>query len=183
MTIGRLSDEEIDAMSADDRRALIRRLQLPPERVLPRPEIVRIHRRVRLTLMVSGSIALIPWIVYLAVSLPPNYQAHNWTLTWVGFDILLVIMMATTAYLGWQRRQLLVLPAFGTGLLLLVDAWFDITTANPRDVWFSIIIACVGEIPLAFLQISGALLLFKFVTEAHPLAEPGVSAWRTKLPF
>ncbi|MET8878602.1 hypothetical protein ACWEO2_01305 [Nocardia sp. NPDC004278] len=183
MTIWRLSDEEIDAMSADERRALIRRLQLPPERVLPRPEIVRIHRRVRLTLMVGGSIVLIPWIAYLAVSLPPDYQAHNWPLTWVGFDSLLVIMMAMTAYLGWQRRQLLLLPAFGTGLLLLVDAWFDITTANPRDVWLSIAIACVGEIPLAILQITGALLLFKFVTEAHPLADPEVSAWRTKLPF
>ncbi|MFE9325546.1 hypothetical protein ACIHDR_29575 [Nocardia sp. NPDC052278] len=183
MTLGRLGDAEIDAMSAQERRELIRRLQLPPEGVLPRPEVVRIHRRVRLTLMVGGSIALIPWIVYLAVALPPDYQARNWTLTWVGFDILLVIMMATTAYLGWQRKQLLMLPAFGTGLLLLVDAWFDITTANSRDVWFSITIACVAEIPLALLQISGALLLFKFVAELHPLAEPGVSGLRTKLPF
>ncbi|MFE7799266.1 hypothetical protein [Nocardia sp. NPDC057440] len=183
MTSDRLSDDEIQAMSDDERRALISRLQLPPERVLPRPELVRIHRGVRLTLMVGGSLALIPWIVYLAVSLPSDYQARNWTVTWVGFDTLLVAMMLTTAYLGWKRRRLLILPAFGTGLLLLVDAWFDIMTANADDVWFSVGIALIAELPLAALQISGALLLFKFLTEAHPLADPAVSAWRTQLPF
>jgi hypothetical protein len=66
---------------------------------------------------------------------------------------------------------------------LLVDAWFDITTASPRDIWLAVAIACVGEIPVALLQLTGALLLFKFVADAHPLAEPGVSAWRTRLPF
>ncbi|WP_329408780.1 hypothetical protein OG563_41090 [Nocardia vinacea] len=37
--------------------------------------------------------------------------------------------------------------------------------------------------PLALLQIGGALLLFEFVAEVHPLAESGVSGWRTELPF
>ena len=40
--------------------------------------------------MVGGSIAMIPWLVYLSLTLPDNYVAHNWPATWVGFDILLV---------------------------------------------------------------------------------------------
>ncbi|QIS13111.1 hypothetical protein [Nocardia arthritidis] len=180
MMIG-LGDDEIAAMSPEERRELIRRLQTP--HVLPRPSVVRLHRRIRLTLMTGGTIALIPWITYLGFTLPDDYTARNWTLTWVGFDILLVIMMATTAFLGWQRRPLVLLPAFGTGMLLLVDAWFDITTADSRDVWVSLAIAFGAELPLALLQIGGALLLFKFLAKSHPLARPEVSAWRVKLPL
>ncbi|WP_040808892.1 hypothetical protein [Nocardia concava] len=183
MTASKLSDDEIAAMSDDERRDLIRRLQPPPERVLPRPEVVRVHRRVRLALMVGGCIGLIPWIVYLGFSLPTEYNARHWALAWIGYDILLVAMMATTAYLGWKRRVVLILPAFGTGVLLLVDAWFDIVTAGAGDVWVSVGTAILGEIPLAALQISGAIMLLRFLILAHPLHDPGVSPFRTRLPF
>ncbi|MFE3187966.1 hypothetical protein ACFXHA_03095 [Nocardia sp. NPDC059240] len=183
MTFAKLSDEEIAAMSDEDRRALIRRLQLPPERVLPRPEVVRVHRRVRLAFMVGGCIALIPWMVYLGLTLPDDYHARNWSLAWIGFDVGLVLMMATTAYLGWKRRIVLILPAFGTGLLLLVDAWFDIVTAEPGDIWVSTGTALLAEIPLALLQITGGILLLRFLILAHPLHDPAVSPFRTRLPF
>ncbi|WP_433665912.1 hypothetical protein ACQP06_19250 [Nocardia sp. CA-136227] len=183
MTIAKLSDQEILAMSDEERRELIRRLQPPPERVLPRPEVVRLHRRVRLALMVGGCLGLIPWIVYLGFSLPAEYHARNWPLAWIGFDIVLVLMMATTAYLGWKRRVVLLLPAFGTGILLMVDAWFDIVTADARDFWLSLGTAIIGEIPLAALQISGAIMLLRFLILAHPLHDPQVSPFRTRLPF
>lgn len=183
MTIAKLSDQEIGAMSDEDRRELIRRLQPPPERVLPRPEVVRVHRQVRLTLMIGGCLGLIPWIVYLGFSLPTEYHARNWPLAWIGFDIVLVLMMAATAYFGWKRRVVLLLPAFGTGLLLLVDAWFDIVTADAGDVWISLGTALIGEIPLAVLQITGAIMLLRFLILAHPLNDPGVSPIRTRLPF
>jgi hypothetical protein len=54
--------------------------------------------------MVGGAIALIPWIIYLAFTLPANYVAHNWPATWIGFDSVLIAFMATTAVLGWLRR-------------------------------------------------------------------------------
>ncbi|MEV6772088.1 hypothetical protein AB0N05_26020 [Nocardia sp. NPDC051030] len=183
MTVSRLSDGEIAGMSDDERRELIRRLQVPVERVLPRPEVVRVHRRVRLTLMVGGCLALIPWMVYLGLTLPAEYHAQNWSLAWIGYDIVLVLSMAATAYLGWRRRVLLILPALATGVLLLVDAWFDIVTAEASDVWWSAGTAIVGEIPLAALQISGAIMLFRFLILAHPLRDPTVSVWRTPLPF
>ncbi|MFE3001963.1 hypothetical protein ACFXG4_44190 [Nocardia sp. NPDC059246] len=183
MAVPELSDEEIAAMSDDERRELIGRLRLPPERLLPRPEVVRMHRRVRLALMVGGCLALIPWIVYLGFSLPAEYHARNWSLAWIGFDIALVLMMAATAYLGWKHRVVLLLPAFGTGILLLVDAWFDIVTAEAGDVWVSAGTAVIGEIPLALLQITGAIMLLRFLILAHPLNDPAVSPFRTRLPF
>ncbi|MCM6775447.1 hypothetical protein NDR87_15775 [Nocardia sp. CDC159] len=182
-TTGVLSDAEIAALSEFQRRDLIRRLREPIEPLLPPPEVVRLHRRLRLTLMVGGTLAMIPWLVYLGLTLPAEYHARNWSLAWIGFDIVLVLMMAATAYLGWRRRLLLLLPAFGTGLLLLVDAWFDIVTADSGDVWISVGTALLAEVPLAVLQLSGALMLFRFAVLAHPLHDRSVSPWRARLPF
>ena len=105
-------------------------------------------RRNRLTLMVRGVIGLIPWIVYLGFNLPANYVAQNWPATWIGFDCLLIVFMAATAVLGWLGRQLVVLPAFTTGVLLICDAWFDIVTAGPgRDLALPILTAALGNLP------------------------------------
>lgn len=182
-TVSHLTDELIATLSNDQRRELIRRLRPSLDGVIPRPSVVRLQRRIRLALMVGGAIAMIPWIVYLAVSLPAEYHARNWAATWVGYDILMVTMMATTAYLGWRRRQLLMLSGFATGLLLLVDAWFDIMTADSRDVWVSVGTALLGEVPLAVLMMSGAIMLFRFIIAAHPLGDPADGWWRAKLPF
>lgn len=54
-----LSDARIAAMSPDERRDLIQRLQGPLDDVLP-PPIARRMRRTRLTLMTGGTIVLIP---------------------------------------------------------------------------------------------------------------------------
>lgn len=183
MTVAKLSDDEIANMSEQERRDLIQRLQIPRNDVLPHPDLVRWHRRIRLTLMVVGCLALIPWIIYLGFTLPADYHARNWSLTWIGFDVVLVLMMAATAYLGWQRRVMLILPAFGTGVLLIVDAWFDMVTADPSDVWVSVGTAVLGEIPLAALQLSGAFMLLRFLILAHPLHDPAISPWRARLPF
>ena len=77
---GVLSDARIAAMSPAERRDLIQRLQRPLDEVFP-PPIASRMRRTRLTLMVGGAIALIPWIVFLGFTLPANYVAHNWPAT------------------------------------------------------------------------------------------------------
>ena len=73
---GTLSDAQIAAMSPAQRRNLIQRLERPLDEVFP-PAIARRMRRNRLTLMVGGAIGLIPWMAYLAFTLPTNYVAHN----------------------------------------------------------------------------------------------------------
>jgi hypothetical protein len=158
---GVLSDARIAAMSADERRDLIHRLQRPLDEVIP-PLVARRMRRTRLTLMVGGSIALIPWIVYLGFSLPPNYVAQNWPATWMGFDCLLVAFMAATAVLGWLRRQLVLLTAFTTGVLLICDAWFDILTAGlGRNLAVPMLTAALGNLPLAAILMTGAVRILR----------------------
>ena len=112
-------DAQIAKMSPEQRRDLILRLERPLDEVFP-ATLARRMRRNRLTLMVGGSIALIPWTIYLAITLPDNYVAHNWPATWIGFDVVLVSSMIATAVLGWLRRELVILPAFTTGVLLVL---------------------------------------------------------------
>jgi len=131
--------------------------------------------------MVGAIVGLIPWIVYLSITLPDKYIAHNWLVTWVGFDILLLVFMADTAVLGLLRRQLLVLTAFTTGILLVCDAWFDVMTAAPTDIWLSVLTATLGEIPLAVILITGALRILRLTATRLYALDPGMPLWRIPL--
>jgi hypothetical protein len=177
---GVLSDARIAAMSPAQRRDLIQRLQRPLDEVFP-PSIASRMRRTRLTLMVGGAIGLIPWIIYLDVTLPANYVAHNWPATWIGFDCVLIAFMAATAVLGWLRRQLVVLPAFTTGVLLICDAWFDTLTAGPGEIWVSVLTAALANLPLAVILITGAVRILRLTATRLWFLDPGTPAWRLPL--
>ena len=138
-------------------------------------------RRNRLILMVGGAIGLIPWTVYLGLSLPANYVAHNWPATWIGFDCLLIAFMAATAVLGWLRRQVVVLTAFTTGVLVICDAWFDILTAAPREVWVSVLTALLVNLPLAVIMITGAVRILRLTATRLWFLDPETPAWRLPL--
>lgn len=99
----------------------------------------------------AAAIFLIPWVLYLELVLPTHYEAYHWRGAWVGFDIGLVAFLAATAILGFRRSHLLSIAAFATGVLLLVDVWFDIMTASPHDRSTSIITGVCGNIPLALI--------------------------------
>src|ERR1700759_3912285 len=157
---GVLSDADIGAMSPGERRDLIHRLERPRDEVFP-PSLARRMRRNRVTLMVAGVIGLIPWMVYLGFTLPANYVAHNWPATWIGFDCVLIAFMVVTVVLGWLRRQLVVLPAFTTGVLLICDAWFDVMTAGPGQLWVSVLTAALLNVPLAAIMIAGAMRIIR----------------------
>jgi hypothetical protein len=180
VTTGPLSDAAIAAMSAAERRELISRLERPLADLLPASELARL-RRVRLVLMIGAIVGLIPWTVYLAITLPDKYIAHNWPATWVGFDILILIFMGVTAVLGLLRRQLLVLTAFTTGILLICDAWFDVMTAAPVDRWLSVLTAVLGELPLAIILITGALRILRLTATRLYVLDPGMPLWRIPL--
>ena len=175
-----ISDAAIAAMSPAERRQLIARLEMPLDELVPRAVQLR-SRRLRLGLMIAGTIALIPWLVFLAITLPSSYVAHNWPATWVGFDMMLIGFMAATVVLGLLRRQLLLLTAFATGVLLICDAWFDVMTAGPDTVWVSLATALLAELPLAAIMISGALRIIWVTVTRLWLLEPGMSLWRLPL--
>ena len=176
MTDGILTDAQIAALTPEQRGELISRLKQPLGDVID-PEFLARVRRIRLSLMVGGSMAMVPWLGYLSLTLPENYVAHNWPVTWVGFDVLLVGFMLTTALLGYLRRQLLVPAAFTTGVLLICDAWFDLMTAGPKDLWLSVISALLIEAPLAIFMIVSALRITRLTMTRLWLLQPGMRLW------
>jgi hypothetical protein len=176
-----LSDAAIAAMTPAQRHDLIMRLQRPLYEVFP-PAMARRMRRIRLTVMTGSCIVLIPWVVYLGFTLPENYTAHNWPATWIGFDGLLVAFMATTAVLGWLRRQLVLLTAFTTGVLLVCDAWFDVMTSDfGHDSTIPLITAVLIELPLAVLMMTGAIRILRLTATRLWFLEPGAPLWRLPL--
>jgi hypothetical protein len=179
MTEAILTDDEIAALTPEQRRELISRLEAPLS-ALEDPVALNRMRRIRLGLIVSGLIVMIPWIAYLALVLPQKYVANNWPATWIGFDILLVVFMAATAVLGYLRRQLLILAAFTTGVLLICDAWFDLMTAGPEDAAVSVVTAVLIQAPMAYLLISGALRVMR-LTWMRLWFDPEMRLWQVPL--
>jgi hypothetical protein len=158
-----LTDEQIAALSPTERRALIARLVRPVEELVPSRRWLRRTREVRVAVMVLSAVVLVPWIGYLAVTLPRVYVARHWDVAWVGFDLMLLALIVATAVLGYLRRQLLVLTAFAAGVLLICDAWFDVLTAHGDDRTWSVVTAVAVELPLAGLLIAGALQVLRLV--------------------
>ena len=178
-----LTDEQIAAMTPAERGELIRRLARPSDELKPARWFMRRMREFRVVLMVGSVAVLVPWIAYLAVTLPRVYVADNWDKTWVGFDILLLVMLVTTAVLGFLRRQLLILTAFSSGLLLVCDAWFDVMTAHGDDVFISLAMALVIELPLAALLMAGSLQLMRLSAARLWNLEAGSHSWQIQLPL
>jgi hypothetical protein len=93
----------------------------------------------------------IPWTVHLAMSLPVQAHTHNYRVAWVGFDVMLVVVLLLTAYFAWRGRPSAGLLAACTATMLVIDAWFDITTSPPAEVTAAILTAVLVELPLAVL--------------------------------
>ena len=182
MTTDVLSDDAIARLTPEQRRELIGRLSRPIDQIVPSAGFIEWARRVRLGLMIGGTICLIPWIAFLAVTLPNSYEAHNWSLTWVGFDAVLVVMMASTAVLGWKRRQLLILTAFATGILLICDAWFDVMTSASEDLWVALATALFAELPMAAILIGGTLRLMRIAAMRNWLLDAETPLWQLRIP-
>jgi hypothetical protein len=100
------------------------------------------------------ALALVPWVLWLAWTLPASSVTSHYRLAWVGFDVLLAGSMARTAYLAWRRSPFVVNVASATATLLVVDAWFDVTTSPGGDELVrSALLAVFVELPLAVLSL------------------------------
>jgi len=95
------------------------------------------------------SLVMVPWIGYIAISLPSRQLSPNYDLAWAGFDVLLAAGLAGTAYLALRRSRYLSAAAAATAALLVVDAWFDCMTTPGSDRWQSIAFCFLVEMPLA----------------------------------
>ncbi|MDF9813137.1 hypothetical protein [Streptomyces sp. SPB162] len=102
--------------------------------------------------LIALGVALIPWLFVLATSLPATAQASHWSTAWVGLDALEAAGLIGTGVLLRRRDHRRGIAAAATAMLLVVDAWFDVSTAAPgADIASAVLMAVCVELPLAAL--------------------------------
>ncbi|GHF27326.1 hypothetical protein GCM10017786_71930 [Amycolatopsis deserti] len=109
----------------------------------------------------AAAVCLVPWIVYLAHTLPDHFDTGQWRTAWVGFDVGLVCCFAAAAWLGLRRRRSAVPLLAATAALLVCDGWFDVVLDwSSPDRWTSLALAVFAEVPIAvFLLMAARRLL------------------------
>jgi hypothetical protein len=100
-------------------------------------------------LLLTGALLETVWTIYLAWRLPRHYVANHWDLAWVGLDVAEIVILFAAAWAAWHRRATLIAYSIASATLLLLDAWFDVTTASRGDVVESVLVAIFVEVPSA----------------------------------
>lgn len=96
------------------------------------------------------AVILVPWVIYLANSLPTRHPEPHYDYAWVGLDIGLVIVLLLTGFFASIKSRWVIIFACITGSFLLVDAWFDMLSSRPGfELNEAIVLAVFLEIPLA----------------------------------
>ena len=125
---------------------------------LSTPELERSLNRIRwvrrwaMPLLGLVTLLLLPWTVWLTVSLPARHVSEHWDAAWVGFDVALTAAVAATA-LGIHRRVPWThTPAAIAATLLLTDAWFDnLLATGSREHLEAGLETVLVEVPLALI--------------------------------
>src|SRR5690349_5707322 len=106
----------------------------------------RVTRRTLSLFLGAAAVGLVPWIAYLAQTLPERYDTAHWRTAWVGFDVALLCCFASAAWLGRRRHRAAAPLLVATAALLCCDAWFDIVLDwTSPDRWTSVALAMVFE--------------------------------------
>jgi len=104
-------------------------------------------------LYVLLAVVLLPWTIYLGLSLPRHHLSSHWDVSWTGLDIGLIFALTATGLFAYFRSIWVVIAAATTGSLLLVDAWFDVMSEHNGGAFHqALIMAFVFELPLASLS-------------------------------
>ncbi|MFJ1544963.1 hypothetical protein [Streptomyces sp. NPDC088246] len=104
-------------------------------------------RRRQSRILTGAGLALLPWLGYLAGTLPPAEAA-----AWVTLDALEAAALLTAGsrllHAGTRYRA----PAAAAAVLLLADACIDLATAAPGpELATAAVMAAAVELPLAAL--------------------------------
>lgn len=102
------------------------------------------------TLLTGAGVALLPWMVVLAKTLPQTAEVSNWSTAWIGLDAMLAASLSGTGLLLRRHDPRAAPLAAATAALLVMDAWFDVTTAAAGSAQATaVILAVCAELPLA----------------------------------
>lgn len=118
-------------------------------------------RRLGFIFAVAGLVT-VPWVFYLGTSLPSAAEDAHWALGWVGLDSCEALALFGTGLLLLRADNRCALTATATAVLLLIDAWFDVTSATPgSELATAIVMAVCMEIPIAVACAALALRLIR----------------------
>jgi hypothetical protein len=107
-------------------------------------------RRLIAPFFALAGVVLVPWTVFLTLSLPAHHETQNWRAVWTGFDAALAAALLATAVCALRRSPWLGPVAAIAGTLLCVDAWFDITLEfGGHHLTSAVLEAAFVELPLA----------------------------------
>jgi hypothetical protein len=161
------STDDLRLMEPGERAALTRALaELAEEDPLDDPGH-RKRRRFVIAVTVGSCVWMVPWIIYLAFTLPGDHAADQWSATWTGFDIGLLAALAGTALAILRKRQVAIVGMLITSTLLTCDAWFDVMLSWGTDEFpLSVVTALGGELPLAGLCFYAARRLIRLTVHA-----------------
>lgn len=137
----------------------------------------------------AAAVAIVPWTVYLAVTLPKHYSAHFYWFGWTGFDVALVVALVITGRALRHGDVSVHRYASVVATMLVVDAWFNVLNANTRaDRLAAVAMAALVELPLAFVcwriarREVAAVLLVPAQDESDWLDQPRSRAGLRRLP-
>ena len=119
------TESEVRSWTAGERAEVARFLDHLVERPMGTSGVIR-RRRLSIVAAAIGALVMLPWIGYLASSLPLAEFGGAWRVAWVGFDIMPAFVLMTTAWLGFRRRQVAILGLLVASTMLFTDAWFDV---------------------------------------------------------
>ncbi|GHF32269.1 hypothetical protein [Streptomyces griseoluteus] len=98
-------------------------------------------------ILVGAGLALLPWLGYLAGTLPPAEAA-----AWVTLDALEAIALLTAGSRLLHHDPRHRAPAAAAAVLLLADACIDVATSPPGpELALAVSMAVLAELPLAAL--------------------------------
>jgi hypothetical protein len=116
----------------------------------------------------TAGLIMVPWLLYLSMSLPQKAMDNHWALGWVGLDSGEALALFATGRFLKRADNRCTLTATAAAALLLTDAWFDVTAAAPGgELAIAIVEAVCVEIPIAIVCTVLALRLIR-----HPFPQP-----------
>jgi hypothetical protein len=129
------------------------------------------RRHITFSIVVMASVIfLVPWTIWIFNALPDREVVRSWDLAWTGFDVLLSTILFFTAVSAYKKSSWTVTLAPVSAALLIVDAWFDVTTASTVDDHAAAVVTAVfAEIPLAIVCIVATFVAHNAVVKSKNL--------------
>lgn len=100
-------------------------------------------------LTIVAGLALFPRVALFPLA---RQETRGDKAAWIGFGLVLCVMLVRTGWLGLRGREHMELTAAAAGTLLVVDAWFEVMTASAgRELQFAVLSTVLVQLPLAGL--------------------------------